>query len=33
LLIGNAGGILLALNDQPVSVPGRSGQVVTLQLP
>jgi cytoskeleton protein RodZ len=31
--IGNAGGILLALNDQPVSVPGRSGQVVTLQLP
>jgi cytoskeleton protein RodZ len=33
LLIGNAGGILLALNDQPVNVPGRSGQVVTLQLP
>jgi cytoskeleton protein RodZ len=33
LLIGNAGGIRLTLNDQPVRVPGRSGQVVTLHLP
>ena len=33
LLIGNAGGIHLALNGQPVHVPGKSGQVVTMQLP
>ena len=33
LLIGNAGGVDLAFNGKPVPVPGRSGQVVTLQLP
>jgi cytoskeleton protein RodZ len=33
LLIGNAGGVDLTLNGQPVTVPGRTGQVVTLQLP
>jgi len=33
LLIGNATGIQLTYNDQPVSITGKSGQVVTLQLP
>lgn len=33
LLIGNAGGIKLTLNDKPVAVPGKSGQVVTIHLP
>lgn len=33
LLIGNAAGIQLTLNGNPVAVPGKSGQVVTLQLP
>lgn len=33
LLIGNAGGIKLTLNDKPVAVPGESGQVVTIHLP
>lgn len=33
LLIGNAGGIKITLNDKPVSIPGESGQVVTLHLP
>ncbi len=33
LLIGNAGGISVQLNGQPVPVPGSSGQVVNLQLP
>ncbi len=33
LLIGNAGGIRLALNGKPVALSGKSGQVVTLQLP
>jgi cytoskeleton protein RodZ len=33
LLIGNATGIHLRLNHQPVSVDGRHGQVVTLKLP
>ena len=33
LLIGNAAGLRLTLNGQPVRVPGKSGQVVTLQLP
>lgn len=33
LLIGNAGGIRLILNDKPVAVPGKNGQVVTLNLP
>ena len=33
LLIGNAAGIRLQLNHQPVAVDGRHGQVVTLKLP
>lgn len=33
LLIGNAGGVELKLNDVPVAVSGKSGQVVNLQLP
>jgi len=33
LLIGNATGIRLTYNGKPVSVPGKSGQVVTIQLP
>ena len=33
LLIGNAAGVTLKLNGKPVSIPGESGQVVTLHLP
>ncbi|MFO7494173.1 MAG: DUF4115 domain-containing protein [Desulfobacterales bacterium] len=33
LLIGNATGLRLTFNGRPVKVPGKSGQVVTLQLP
>lgn len=33
LVIGNASGIRLVLNDQPVPVRGKSGQVVALHLP
>ena len=33
LLIGNAGGIKLILNNKPLEVPGRSGQVVNVQIP
>ena len=33
LLIGNAAGVQLTLDGKPVTVPGKSGQVVTLQLP
>ena len=33
LLIGNAGGVELYLNDQQVPVPGKSGEVVNLELP
>lgn len=33
LLIGNAGGIKISLNDTPVSIPGKSGEVVTIELP
>lgn len=33
LLIGNASGIELTLNETPVPIPGKSGQVVTIQLP
>ena len=33
LLIGNATGIRLTFNGQPVPVSGKSGQVVTVQLP
>jgi hypothetical protein len=33
VLIGNAGGVKLYLNDRLVDIPGESGQVVTVQLP
>ena len=33
LLIGNAAGIKITLNDKPVSIPGKSGEVVTIELP
>ena len=33
LLIGNAGGVKITLNDKPVSIPGKSGDVVTIELP
>jgi cytoskeleton protein RodZ len=33
LLIGNAGGCELTLNGEPVSIPGKIGEVVSLQLP
>ncbi len=33
LLIGNAGGLKITLNDKPVSIPGKSGEVVTIELP
>jgi cytoskeleton protein RodZ len=33
LLIGNAGGIKVTLNDKPVPIPGKSGEVVTIELP
>jgi cytoskeletal protein RodZ len=33
LLIGNAGGIRMFLNDEPVEIPGDSGDVVNLELP
>ncbi|MEJ2164821.1 MAG: helix-turn-helix domain-containing protein [Desulfobacterales bacterium] len=33
LLIGNAAGLTLKLNEKPVAIPGESGQVVTMHLP
>jgi len=33
LLIGNAGGLKITLNDKPVVISGESGQVVTIHLP
>jgi cytoskeletal protein RodZ len=33
LFIGNAGGIILTLNDRSIGVPGNSGQVINLRLP
>jgi hypothetical protein len=33
LLIGNAGGLELKLNDAPVPISGRIGEVVSIQLP
>ena len=33
LLIGNAGGLKIKLNDKPIPITGKSGQVVTLYLP
>ncbi|UCD78771.1 MAG: DUF4115 domain-containing protein [Desulfobacterales bacterium] len=33
LLIGNAAGVKIKLNEKPVSIPGESGQVVTIHLP
>lgn len=33
LLIGNAGGVKITLNDKPVLIHGKSGDVVTIDLP
>jgi len=33
ILIGNAGGVKLSLNNKPVEVEGKSGQVINVQLP
>jgi cytoskeletal protein RodZ len=33
ILIGNAGGVRLYMNDTPVEITGESGQVVNIQLP
>ncbi len=33
MLIGNAGGLNMRLNDEPVAVPGTSGEVVNIELP
>jgi cytoskeleton protein RodZ len=33
LLIGNAAGLKIVLNGQPISIPGESGQVVKVHLP
>jgi cytoskeletal protein RodZ len=33
LLIGNSGGVRITLNDKPVSLSGKSGEVVTINLP
>lgn len=33
LLIGNAAGVKLTLNDNPIEVPGKRGQVVNIELP
>jgi cytoskeleton protein RodZ len=33
LLVGNAGGINLHLNDRPISIEGKHGQVVSLKIP
>lgn len=33
LLIGNSGGVRITLNDKPVTLSGKSGEVVTIHLP
>ena len=33
LLIGNSGGLNIIFNDKPVQIPGKSGEVVTINLP
>jgi len=33
ILVGNAGGVKLILNDKPIDISGKSGQVVNVQLP
>ena len=33
LLIGNSGGVKITFNDKPVSLAGKSGEVVTINLP
>ena len=33
ILIGNAKGVKLILNDKPVKIPGKSGQVVNIKIP
>ena len=33
LLIGDSGGVKITLNDKPVPLPGKSGEVITIHLP
>ncbi len=33
LLIGNVGGVKLSLDNQPVTIPGKRGEVVNIHLP
>jgi hypothetical protein len=33
LLIGNVGGVKLILDNQPVTIPGKRGEVVNIHLP
>jgi len=33
ILIGNAGGVRMTVNDEPVKIEGRSGQAITIQIP
>jgi hypothetical protein len=33
LLIGNAGGLELKLNGEPIKISGKAGEVVNIQLP
>jgi hypothetical protein len=33
LLIGNAGGLELKLNGEPITISGKIGEVVSIQLP
>ena len=33
MLVGNAGGVKMRLNDKPVNIPGKSGEIVNIELP
>ena len=33
MLVGNAGGVKMCLNDKPVNIPGKSGEIVNIELP
>jgi len=33
ILIGNAGGVRMTVNDEPVRIEGKSGQAITIQIP
>jgi cytoskeleton protein RodZ len=33
MLVGNAGGVKMRLNDKPVDIQGKSGEVVNIELP